>query len=230
MATPSKKSKTSEIQPAINEYFLSSSIKNTVKIYVGPKRKLWTLPEDILCSRVEYFRKAFKGWFKEGITKELYFPEDDSASFGHLVDWIFGQKLDCRMNHGSSSAETLEHGLHWCRLGALADRLGVDALSTIVAAQYEQCLEEIESNVPAADIVSYICENMRNKSKLRELAAKRYAKAAMTSEWEPNSWMRGAITDATFKVQVIKGMRAHMRKFARPSRCDLESCVVHGRT
>ncbi|KAJ8071521.1 hypothetical protein OCU04_001837 [Sclerotinia nivalis] len=115
------------------------------------------------------------------------------------------------MNHGSSAAQTLEHGLHWCKLGALADKVGVDALSTVVAAQYEQCLEEMESNIPAADIVSYICENTRDSSKLRKLAAKKYAEAAMTSEWEPKSWVRATSTDATFNVQVIKEIRAHMR-------------------
>lgn len=85
---------------------------------------------------MEYFRKAFKVWLKEGITKELYFPEDGPASFGHLLDWIFGQKLDCRMNHGSDAGQILDHNPHWWRLGALANKLGVDALSTVVAAQY----------------------------------------------------------------------------------------------
>lgn len=208
-------------------YFLSSSAADTVKIYVGPGRKLWTLPEELLCSRVEFFKKAFKGPFKEGVDKEMYFPEDDPASFGHLIDWVFGQSLGCELQHGSSVEEGSEHGLHWCRLGVLADKFGIDGLSASVAAQYEKCLGN-QSNIPPATVISYIYENtMDDYSKLRILAVKRYVFTALTRKWDPQQWAQGTSMNATFNERVVREMNNHMLSGMRykPDPCDIVHCA-----
>ncbi|KAI9647204.1 hypothetical protein NHQ30_003587 [Ciborinia camelliae] len=229
MVSPPKKSKTSEGKSAVNEYFQSSSI-NAVKIYVGPTRKLWTLPEDLLCSRVKYFQKAFKGKFKEAADKDMYLSEDDPASFGHLVDWIFGQKIDCQceIEDGITTAvEAQEHGLRWCRLGVLAEKLCLDALSTSVAAQYDLCLGRVESGIPDAVIISYIFENTMDNSKLRELAVRRYSEAFFTARWNPQSWARGTSADATFNEQVTRKISLHMA--LKSTQCTIRRCKISHR-
>jgi len=99
-STSSARSKISNIVRHINEcvslhvtlgLLLTGSIgcftsTDSVKIYVGPKRKLWVLPEGFLWEKVEYFRVAFKSGFKEGLKKELYLKDDDPATFAVLVD------------------------------------------------------------------------------------------------------------------------------------------------
>lgn len=59
-----------------------------VKIYVGPQKKQWMLPKDLLCDRFSFFKAAFKGGFKEAAEKEMWLEEDDPEAFGLLVDYV----------------------------------------------------------------------------------------------------------------------------------------------
>ena len=78
-----------------SRYFLASSTDSTtfppmVKIFVGPDRKLWVLPEQLLCDRVEYFKSAFQSGFQESNEKFLELPEDCPVAFAYIIDRILG--------------------------------------------------------------------------------------------------------------------------------------------
>jgi hypothetical protein len=59
-----------------------------VRIYVGPKRDLWVLPEEALCDRVQFFKSAFQSGFRESSEKVLELPEDDPIAFEFVFDYI----------------------------------------------------------------------------------------------------------------------------------------------
>jgi hypothetical protein len=60
-------------------FFRYLTSNKTVKIYVGPERKLWFLNEDLLCDRVPFFKGALKSGFKEGKSKVMELPDDNTG-------------------------------------------------------------------------------------------------------------------------------------------------------
>lgn len=60
-----------------------------VTIYVGPKRKKFTLHKDLICRSIDFFSKAFTGFFKEAQEGIMYMPEDTPGSFSLLVDYLY---------------------------------------------------------------------------------------------------------------------------------------------
>ena len=61
-----------------------------VKIFVGPDRKLWVLPEQLLCDRVNFFKSVFQSGFQQSKEKPLELPEDDPTTFAYISDKLFG--------------------------------------------------------------------------------------------------------------------------------------------
>ncbi|KAG4424731.1 hypothetical protein IFR04_002079 [Cadophora malorum] len=58
-----------------------------VTIYVGttPNPKKFTVHKKLICDKVDFFRKAFMGGFKENQGK-MELPEEKSAGFGDFID------------------------------------------------------------------------------------------------------------------------------------------------
>lgn len=67
-----------------------------ITIYVGPEREIFTVHQDLLCYRSDYFKTLLKEQWKEGQTKELIWDEpDDKIEYVEtMMDWLYGQKLD----------------------------------------------------------------------------------------------------------------------------------------
>ncbi|TVY24071.1 hypothetical protein LHYA1_G006988 [Lachnellula hyalina] len=64
-----------------------------VTIYVGPKRKSFTVHKKLLCERSSYFLKAFASGFKEGAEGVMYMKEEHVDAFENLVNWIYRDQL-----------------------------------------------------------------------------------------------------------------------------------------
>jgi hypothetical protein len=118
----------------IGARYLTSN--KTVKIYVGPERKLWFLNQDLLCDRVPFFKGAFTSGFKEGKSKVMELPDDNAEAFGHLVDWVYKTRTRsklCREAQGASDSLPHTYGpvheLQWLRLWVLADKLNPPGLA-----------------------------------------------------------------------------------------------------
>jgi hypothetical protein len=60
-----------------------------VTLYVGPKRKQFTVHKKLLCDRCEFFSKAFRGNFSEAEKGEMNLPDDDPGAFSSLVDYLY---------------------------------------------------------------------------------------------------------------------------------------------
>ncbi|TVY51232.1 hypothetical protein LCER1_G006740 [Lachnellula cervina] len=66
-----------------------------VNIYVGKgdAEEHFTVHKELLCNKIPYFEKMFKGGFQEATTNEARFPEDTPASFDMMLDWVYERSL-----------------------------------------------------------------------------------------------------------------------------------------
>lgn len=110
-----------------------------VTIYVGPKRKKYTVHKEILCRKSKYFNSALKTGFKEAINREFYFNDRDPGVFDDLVRWIYQSAL-------RGSKKPRKH-----RGGSLEDFLGLYFIGDEF--YIEELKNEVMDAVRASDTV-----------------------------------------------------------------------------
>lgn len=66
----------------------------TVTIYVGNKRKRFTIHKKLLCDQSDYFLKAFTSGFKEREEGEMYLPEDSPEVMAIFVNFLYRGQID----------------------------------------------------------------------------------------------------------------------------------------
>jgi hypothetical protein len=59
-----------------------------VDIYVGPEKKHYSVPKEIICSQSDYFKRCFNGGFKEAEEQKLYLDEDKVEDFEILLEYV----------------------------------------------------------------------------------------------------------------------------------------------
>jgi hypothetical protein len=64
-----------------------------VNLYVGPQKERFHVHKQVLCKKVPYFEKMFKGEFKEATEEQAIFPEDDAESFDLLLGWVYHNSI-----------------------------------------------------------------------------------------------------------------------------------------
>ncbi|KAL2064592.1 hypothetical protein VTL71DRAFT_3729 [Oculimacula yallundae] len=64
-----------------------------VELIVGPEKKKFIVHKDLLCSKVPYFEKMFKGGYSEATNNSAAFPEDNVECFDLLLGWIYNGRL-----------------------------------------------------------------------------------------------------------------------------------------
>ena len=223
----------------MNRYFCGS---NTVKIYVGPERKLWVLPEDLICEKVDYFRAAFKTGFKESIEKEIHMVEDDAAAFAHLIDWLFGQRVDCgnkaceddnwENEKGGEGKDTIPKAqshfqkisLEWCKLFVLADKLGLKGLAFAALANIEYCSVG-HQYCASSEAISFAYENTSTDSLLRCCLADQAMINFIRSDTDSATFAEAMTSNTEFASQVARKIKSHA--LAKDSECKEEVCGIH---
>ena len=61
----------------------------TVDIHVGVNKEHFCVHKEILCAKIPYFEKMFKGGFKESSDGSATLPDDRSESFDLLLGWVY---------------------------------------------------------------------------------------------------------------------------------------------
>ncbi|EPE29097.1 POZ [Glarea lozoyensis ATCC 20868] len=133
-----------------------------VQIYVGQKRKHFSVHKKLICDRSKYFNGAFNRGFMEAGSGELYLPEDYSAdAFDHLIDFIYRKALPHYELNDYTRFVALYH---------LAHQLGMDDLMNDLIDDVRK--KHMDYNCcfgPRASKLIY--SNSDSGSKLRALAA-----------------------------------------------------------
>jgi hypothetical protein len=199
-------------------HFLSTSSLNTVKIWVGDKKEHWVLPEDLLCEKIDYFRAAFKGQFKESTSKELHLKTDDPEAFGFLVDWILKERLEF-------GCFRREQQMPLCKLYILADKLAAIDLCDDVLDQLSTLNESLQLPLDSK-VVDLVYTKTIEKSALRaELVCQAVAVLFGGFEKDMKYWAAATSSNAEFNLEVSQAIRKHMTEDAED--CDLDLCDTH---
>lgn len=112
-----------------------------VNIYVGEgeTKRPFAVHKNVICDKMEYFAKIFRGEFEEAKTSVATFPEDDPDSFDLLLSWVYEGSLRELVNI-AAGGEGETHTLNWgpCRLYALAEKLCLPELMDEAIDAYRQ--------------------------------------------------------------------------------------------
>ena len=194
-----------------------------VKVYVGPERKLWTLPEDVLC-KIDYFKAAFKSGFKEGVEKQIHMPEDNPSAFAHFVDWIF---CDSVIDPFERERKNPDYQLILCNLWFLADKLSVKELAKSTIKELE-ILIKFEYQLLAPETVTFFYKNTTESSEIRKSLVEWTAwQFLVLEEIDESLWTEVASCDALFTVDVVKKLRLHL--LDGKDKCEWgNDCSAHG--
>jgi hypothetical protein len=63
-----------------------------VDLYIGPNKVHFCVHKELLCDKIPYFDKMFRGHF-EATMNSATFPEDTPESFDLLVEWVYSGSI-----------------------------------------------------------------------------------------------------------------------------------------
>ena len=195
-----------------------------VKIFVGKDPEPWTLPEDFLSDRTEYFRAAFKSNFKEGVEKKIYLEEEDPTMFGRVVAWLFGSAVD------PHSGEWERYNLlDCCKLFLLTDKLGILDMNKEItrAFQTKTSVKDIK-DLPTSEVVLLVYKNTTDSSKLREiLICQALMFFLQSSPEDTKSFSEVTSCHSQFNSDFLKLLVEHMNRTTDECRFTW-FCKIHG--
>ena len=183
-----------------------------VKIIVGRERKVWILPEYILSDRVEFFKSAFQGGFRESKEKVLELPEDEPTAFACVLDHILQQWQD------DECLKKLQKESHqmWCQIWVLADKLGYSKAFDDVEANYSifvHFLPRHRQIVPPTT-ARYLYENTSDTCTLRKKLVRgmvdTYLEAKCCCEDFMKLWSESAASHATFLSDIMTLLKGRL--------------------
>lgn len=64
-----------------------------VDLYVGPNREHFQVHEELLCSKIPYFKKCFAADSQKRKQKSAEFLEDNPAAFDALLTWVYRDEI-----------------------------------------------------------------------------------------------------------------------------------------
>jgi hypothetical protein len=150
-----------------------------VTLYVGSKRKKFTVHKKLLCDRCKFFSTAFKSGFHETKTGAMNLPEDYPNTVASLIDFLYRGTLP-KTPQTSNYRPIL-------RLYFLAEKLCMPALTNILMDRI-QYLHRTRNEAGFVDEnIKKIYDNTRVGSKLRLYCAVcvvcSVAKRERSDEW-----------------------------------------------
>lgn len=152
-----------------------------VTIHVGPKRKAFVVHKELICSRSDYFDKAFNGRFIEA-DGVMYLPYDDPTIFGYLVSYLYGNVLPPNPADAASEYEDdgEDNDLSWVVatyfsetlvvLFCLANKLCMNDLANRFMDSVQD-LQHDNRDLPCTPRIRKIYNNTPAGSKVREYCA-----------------------------------------------------------
>jgi hypothetical protein len=206
-----------------------------VQIIVGPEQKLFVIHEDLLC-RVEYFKSAFKGFFKESNDKMIVLPEDDPIAFSEVVNWVYGHKYECKsMNCKPGEVPQTGHIIPHCEVFVLADKYGIRGLENMCINACINCYPVHRKSGIDYTEVNYIYDHTLPGSRLRRCAVDMLVETVFSRKSEAGRKIRTwrNVRSLTYSAGPVefdddcKFAIQHHASRVGPHECDIEDCRYH---
>jgi hypothetical protein len=162
-------------------------------------------------------------------------PDDDPEAFGHLVNWVYTDVLDCKLcvfnrtmgeRHGDTDKPV--HQLQWLKLWILADKLNLSELAEKCLSAHSECLDD-SASVVTPEAITLACEQSSDGSELRRHLVKEVAECVLF--WH-DKYVEGAgvaaAANASFNQQVLEEIQNHL-KVGQDGGCNSDRCPMHNR-
>ncbi|KAF5871314.1 uncharacterized protein Bfra_007830 [Botrytis fragariae] len=151
-----------------NDLYIKMVVSSKVKIFVGPEKKSFEVPKDLLSYYSPVFDRSFNGNFMEGQTQIIELPEDTVEDFEVLVEYIFhhsvGDKLSISKN-GRNAAERCISFLKYADLYDLGD------ISTLIYYELRSALIEGGPSAFKSSFIEVVFSLTKDGNCLRALMA-----------------------------------------------------------
>jgi hypothetical protein len=204
-----------------------------VNIYVGDpdedEEEHFTVHKELLCNKVPYFEKMFKGGFAEAKTNTAKFPEDDPDTFDIFLGWLYERSLPPIIATVDPDEDS-EHNLSWDgkTLYAMADKFCVPELMDVTMDEWRNSYKRSRT-LPAYTAIAHGYEITSPGSLLRKYLA--MACAYVITDWEENDWSIQDISDLSVKIpdlnkdimEVMRESRGMVRDPRTMPDCDFHS-------
>ncbi|EER25635.1 hypothetical protein D8B26_000046 [Coccidioides posadasii str. Silveira] len=137
-----------------------------ITITVGESEAQFQAHKDLLCQKSPFFNGALTSDFKEAAEHAITLPEDDPDTFERFLQWVYSGTYV--LSGIGSDEEVDERYMQLAQLYVLADKLEVPALKhNIINEMFLMKLSP--GKPPQVDVISYVYENTRVRSPLRQL-------------------------------------------------------------
>ncbi|KAI1082705.1 BTB/POZ protein [Whalleya microplaca] len=127
-----------------DEQLLTSGLFADVKVICGDQT--WNLHRNIICSRCDYFKKAFTSQFMEATTKEITIREQDPTKVNWVITFIYTRKASPDLEALLDDHETF---INTCtEVLTISDFFCLDSFQILIASELERDLSESRANSP----------------------------------------------------------------------------------
>jgi hypothetical protein len=172
-----------------------------VNIYVGDpekdEEKHFIVHKELLCNKVPYFEKMFKGGFAEAKTNTAKFPEDDPEAFDVLLDWLYGGSLPPVTRTLREGEENLyDMSWDWQDVFVLADKLCIPELMDVTM-DFCREYDYEENSFPALESIEQGYKITSAGSVLRKYLAMSCAYLILNKS---NTWSLQDLSELSVKI------------------------------
>jgi len=174
-----------------------------VTLYVGPKRKQFTVHKKLLCDRCEFFSKAFRGNFQEAEKGEMYLPDDNPGAFSSLVDYLYRGVLP--------KAKDDYHAALLLELYIIAEKLCLSSLMD-KACDAVHSYSSLAGKLVTAKLIAHIYSRTHGGSKLRKFCASQVAYYLATTRTGNFDYFGGLEDCPDFFMDVFRWHVEHGKK------------------
>jgi len=153
---------------------------SAVEVYVGPDKKMYTLPRALLCYHSDFFQRSLTGQFREASEDKIYLPEDDAKIFLLVLEWMYKGTLPMFEDRYQLTKD-LPRALRamcytLCEMYCLADKLLLHRIQNYIFSQLDRALNLAGNDFPMTqDTIIQIYKNTHESSTLRKWVVEKLA-------------------------------------------------------
>lgn len=149
-----------------------------IEIYVGPNKKLYTIPRALLCHHSGYFQSCLNSNFIEAAEGVVDFSSYDLETFVLLLEWMYKGNLRV-FEDNCWEVQDLQAALKQtcqilCKLSCMADKLAMAEIDDYIVSQLDRVFRSAGDIFPmdSANVMA-VYNNTHEHSELQKYVTKK---------------------------------------------------------
>ncbi|TGO87130.1 hypothetical protein BPOR_0248g00040 [Botrytis porri] len=155
-------------QRPTTELYIKMVLGPKVNIVVGPEKKSFELPKDLLAYYSPVFDRSFNGNFIEDQTQTMELPEDTVEDFEVLVEYVFHHGVGDKLSISKHGQHAAEHCISFLKY---ADKYDLGYVSTLVYGALRPALIDGGASAFNSSFIEVVFSLTEDGNCLRELMA-----------------------------------------------------------